>query len=287
MEIITNAENRKSLVKTLSEHLGERAVYLGPPSFAYQIGSITVDRESKVIFEDDSMEDEVRRVLFQNNVTVTEETQETPQEESGSETEIKIPIGEITPQGIINLINMMHSKQYLINRAVGRECILVTDTLTDALAEKTFEDAGSAADFITEQGGCSGVTFAEGNIEFTGFPHTDGMMEYCRLASAMVKRASEQKRVNPKQTIEENEKYYMRAWLVSLGFSGSEGKETRAFFLKGLKGHTHSEPRKMQKNGKQTAGQKGGQRYVRSKQTDTGKTEKRISFGNQGGAYPP
>jgi len=238
MEIITNAENRKSLVKTLSEHFGERAVYLGPPSFAYQIGNITVDRESKVIFEDDSMEDEVRRVLFQNDVTVTEETQETPQEESGSEAEIKIPIGEMTPQGIINLINMMHSKQYLINRAVGRECILVTDTLTDALAEKTFEDAGLAADFITEQGGCTGATFKDGNITFTGFPQTENMMEYCRLASAMIKRASEQKRVNPKQTIEENEKYYMRAWLVSLGFSGSEGKETRAFFLKGLKGHT-------------------------------------------------
>nr|DAP12717.1 MAG TPA: Putative amidoligase enzyme [Caudoviricetes sp.] len=238
MEIITNAENRKSLVKTLSEHFGERAVYLGPPSFAYQIGSITVDRESKVIFEDDSMEDEVRRVLFQNDVTVTEETEETPQEESGSEAEIKIPIGEVTPQGIINLINMMHSKQYLINRAVGRECILVTDTLTDVLAEKTFEDAASAADFITEHGGCKGVTFKDGNITFTGFPQTENMMEYCRLASAMVKRASEQKRVNPKQTIEENEKYYMRAWLVSLGFSGSEGKETRVFFLKGLKGHT-------------------------------------------------
>lgn len=238
MEIITNAENRKLLVKTLSEHFGEKAVYLGPPSFAYKIGSITVDRESKVIFEDGSMEDEVRRVLFQNDVTVTEETQETPQEESVSETEIKIPIGKMTPQGIINLINMMHSKQYLINRAVGRECILITDTLTDALTEKTFEDAESVADFITEQGGCTGVAFKEGNIIFTGFPQTENMMEYCRLASAMVKRASEQKRVNPKQTIEENEKYYMRAWLVSLGFYGSEGKETRAFFLKGLKGHT-------------------------------------------------
>ena len=96
----------------------------------------------------------------------------------------------------------------------------------------------TAAGFITEQGGCSGVTFADGIIEFTGFPHTDNMMEYCRLASAMVKKASEQKRVNPKQTIEENEKYYMRAWLVSIGFGGSEGKETRSFFLKGLKGHT-------------------------------------------------
>ena len=234
MEIITNAENRKELVKALSRHFGQRSEYLGPPSFAYRIGNITVDRDVKVILEDDSMEDEVRRVLFQNDVA--EETQETQTEEP--EAEIKIPIGSMTPQCIINLINMMHSKQYLINRAVGRECILITDTLTDALAEKTFEDAGSAADFITEQGGCTGVSFKDGNITFTGFPQTENMMEYCRLASAMVKRASEQKRVNSKQTIEENEKYYMRAWLVSLGFSGSEGKETRAFFLKGLKGHT-------------------------------------------------
>ena len=234
MKIITNAENRKSLVKTLSEHFGERAVYLGPPSFAYQIGSITVDRESKVIFEDESMEDDVRRVLFQNDVA--EETQETQTEEP--EAEIKIPIGSMTPQGIINLINMMHSKQYLINRAVGRKCVLVTDSLTDALAEEEFEDTGAAVDFITEHGGCKGITFVDRNISFTGFPQTENIMEYCRLASAMVKRASEQKRVNPKQTVEENEKYYMRAWLVSLGFSGNEGKETRAFFLKGLKGHT-------------------------------------------------
>ena len=64
MEIITNAENRKELVKALSGHFGQRSEYLGPPSFAYRIGSITVDRDAKVILEDDSMEDEVRRVLF-------------------------------------------------------------------------------------------------------------------------------------------------------------------------------------------------------------------------------
>nr|DAE66350.1 MAG TPA: Putative amidoligase enzyme [Caudoviricetes sp.] len=234
MEIITNAENRKELVKALAGHFGQRSEYLGPPSFAYRIGSITVDRDAKVILEDDSMEDEVRRVLFQNDVA--EETQEPQTEEP--EAEIKIPIGDMTPQGIINLINMMHSKQYLINRAAGRECISVTDTLTDALAERTFENTEEAVRFITEHGGCRGVAFKVGNIDFTGFPHADSMMEYCRLAAAMVKKASEQKRVNPKQTIEENEKYYMRAWLVSIGFGGSEGKEVRNFFLKGLKGHT-------------------------------------------------
>lgn len=231
MEIITNAENRKELVKALSGHFGQRSEYLGPPSFAYRIGSITVDRDAKVILEDDSMEDEVRRVLFQNDMA--EETQETQ-----TEAEIKIPIGSMTSQGIINLINMMHSKQYLINRAVGKECISIADSLINALAERTFEDTETVARFITEQGGCSGVNFADGNIEFTGFPHTDNLMEYCRLASAMVKKASEQKRVNPKQTIEENEKYYMRAWLVSIGFGGSEGKETRNFLLKNLNGHT-------------------------------------------------
>ena len=48
MEIITNAENRKELVKALSGHFGQRSEYLGPPSFAYRIGSITVDR--RIIF---------------------------------------------------------------------------------------------------------------------------------------------------------------------------------------------------------------------------------------------
>ena len=47
MEIITNAENRKELVKTLSGHFGQRSEYLGPPSFAYRIGSITVEQGRK------------------------------------------------------------------------------------------------------------------------------------------------------------------------------------------------------------------------------------------------
>ena len=54
----------------------------------------------------------------------------------------------------------------------------------------------------------------------------------------MNERITKQIEEMKKQTIEENEKYYMRAWLVSIGFGGSEGKETRSFFLKGLKGHT-------------------------------------------------
>ena len=244
MEIITNAENRKSLVKTLSEHFGERAVYLGPPSFAYQIGSITVDRESKVIFEDDSMEDEVRRVLFQNDVTITEEifesTDETAQDEPVRLT-IRIPIGDMTPQGIINLMNMLHSKQYLINRSIGENGFSISDSLTEALNTQSFENTKAVVDYIIEHGGCDGVAFLEEDIIFAGFRYpldSERYLLYMELAAAMVKKASEQKRVNSKATVEQNEKYYMRAWLVNLGFGGKEGKEVRNFFLKDLKGHT-------------------------------------------------
>ena len=53
-----------------------------------------------------------------------------------------------------------------------------------------------------------------------------------------MQQAKEQKRISPKETIEENEKYYMRIWLLRLGFGGAEGKEIRDLLMKKLKGHS-------------------------------------------------
>ena len=61
---------------------------------------------------------------------------------------------------------------------------------------------------------------------------------HAELAACMAKTAKEAKRVSPKATIEENEKYYMRVWLVRIGLGGKDGKETRKVFLSRLKGHT-------------------------------------------------
>ena len=44
--------------------------------------------------------------------------------------------------------------------------------------------------------------------------------------------------MNPKETIEENEKYYMRVWLLRLGFGGQGGREIRKALLSNLKGHS-------------------------------------------------
>ena len=53
MEIKTKAKDRKELVKVLSEHFGKKAVYAGPPTFAYKIGAVTIDREGLIILEDE------------------------------------------------------------------------------------------------------------------------------------------------------------------------------------------------------------------------------------------
>lgn len=54
----------------------------------------------------------------------------------------------------------------------------------------------------------------------------------------MVQYVRSAKRVNPKLVMEENEKYYLRSWLLRIGFSGKEAKEKRSVLLQGLKGHT-------------------------------------------------
>ena len=64
------------------------------------------------------------------------------------------------------------------------------------------------------------------------------ILAFTHLAAAMAQQAREQKRIKPDETIEENEKYYMRIWLLRLGFGGKEGKEVRNLLLKNLKGHS-------------------------------------------------
>ena len=45
MTIETNITNRRELASALAQYMNTRAVYLGPPTFAYQIGDIHMSRE--------------------------------------------------------------------------------------------------------------------------------------------------------------------------------------------------------------------------------------------------
>ena len=54
MEIKTTARNRKDVVNAVREFTGEDSVYLGPPTFAYQVGNFMIDRDGTVTVEEEA-----------------------------------------------------------------------------------------------------------------------------------------------------------------------------------------------------------------------------------------
>ena len=234
MRIETNAANRKDVVKAVSAILGQPSRYLGVPTCAYQIGDCTIDRGGAVETGDEKTAEMVRAGLLEQGLI------DTPQTEI-EETTVSLPVEGMTAEGLKNLIYLIHSKQYLINRAFAEEVFRIPAELVEALGSAEIPDAETFLQtFQSHAEGCRGIGFQDGKITFT-LPTADDpdmIKAFTHLTAAMVQQAKEQKRISPKETIEENEKYYMRIWLLRLGFGGKEGKEVRNLLLKNLKGHS-------------------------------------------------
>ena len=234
MRIETNAANRKDVVKAVSGILGEPSKYLGVPTCAYQIGNCTIDKKGAVETEDEKTAELVTAGLTEQGFIGE------PQPEA-DETAVSIPVEGMTAEGLKNLIFLTHSKQYLINRAFAEEVFRIPAELAEALGGTEIPDAETFLQtFQSHAEGCRGISFQDGKVTFT-LPTADApdmIKAFTHLAAAMVQQAKEQKRISPKETIEENEKYYMRIWLLRLGFGGAEGKEIRDLLMKKLKGHS-------------------------------------------------
>ena len=234
MRIETNAANRKDVVKAVSGILGEPSKYLGVPTCAYQIGNCTIDKSGTVVTEDEKTAELVTAGLTEQGFIGSPEPE-------ADETTVSIPVEGMTAEGLKNLIFLIHSKQYLINRAFAEEVFRIPAELEEALGSTEIPDAETFMRiFQSHAEGCRGIRFQDGNATFT-LPTADDLdmiKAFTHLAAAMVRQAKEQRRISPKETIEENEKYYMRIWLLRLGFGGAEGKEIRDLLMKKLKGHS-------------------------------------------------
>ena len=234
MRIETNAANRKDVVKAVSGILGEPSKYLGVPTCAYQIGNCTIDRSGAVETEDEKTAEMVRAGLLEQGLI------ESLQAEV-EETTVSLPVEGMTAEGLKNLIFLTRSKQYLINRAFAEDVFRVPTALVEELGSTEIPDAETFLQtFQNHAEGCRGIGFQDGKITFT-LPTADDpdmIKAFTHLTAAMVQQAKEQKRISPKETIEENEKYYMRIWLLRLGFGGAEKKEIRDLLMKKLKGNS-------------------------------------------------
>ena len=234
MRIETNAANRKDVVKAVSGILGEPSKYLGVPTCAYEVGNCTIDRSGAVETEDEKTAELVTAGLTEQGLI------ETPSTEIEGTT-VSLPVEGMTAEGLKNLIFLTHSKQYLINRAFAEEVFRIPAELVEGLGSAEIPDAETFLQtFQSHAEGCRGIGFQDGKITFT-LPTADDpdmIKAFTHLTAAMMQQAKEQKRISPKETIEENEKYYMRIWLLRLGFGGKEGKEVRDLLMKKLKGHS-------------------------------------------------
>ena len=234
MRIETNAANRKDVVKAVSAILGQPSKYLGVPTCAYEVGNCTIDRSGAVETEDEKTAELVRAGLLEQGLI------ETPHTEV-DETTVSLPVEGMTAEGLKNLIYLIHSKQYLINRSFAEEVFRIPAELVEALGGAGLPDTEAFLQaFQSHAEGCKGIGFLDGKMAFTlpAINDPDMILAFTHLAAAMAQQARGQKRIRPDETIEENEKYYMRIWLLRLGFGGAEGKTVRNLLLKNLKGHS-------------------------------------------------
>lgn len=206
---------RKALVKKLESLVGERAVYLGMPSCAFQVGEFIVSKTGEITGRElsEGIKDGLAQAGF---APVAEETDPEP-----TGIVISIPWDGLSDNTVQNFENMISSKGGLIKRAFGINYLPINKT-DDELQILWFADK-----------------------------EPDNTEVAKAFVQAMLDKASKQRYVNPTTLVTDNAKYSFRVYLNSLGFVGAEHKALRAELLKNLTGSTawrHGKPQRVEVN---------------------------------------
>lgn len=190
---------RKKLVQAISEITGLSAEYQYMPTCAYNIGTMTVDKEGTLHCEDGTDIDELLQELCKRGF-VAEKS------DTDSRLTISIPKEKLDEQTLTNLDRILENKGTLIKHA------LQTDSLE--------------------------YTITETEVQFPWFTVNDSedADAYSHFIIALIDMAKNQKRINNKLDTSDNEKYTFRCFLLRLGFIGGEFKSLRKVLLRNLSG---------------------------------------------------
>jgi hypothetical protein len=123
---------------------------------------------------------------------------------------IEVPLDGFTPEKLDNLAKLVNAKAPLLMAALGADKLPIKQTAETLL-----------------------FPWFSGNLDAE---HTEA---YATLVSLLCKTAIEKKRVTAKEReVDDNPKYAMRCWLLSLGFIGEEYKTARKILLANLSGNS-------------------------------------------------
>jgi len=221
-------DKRKALVAVMRDTLQDATRYLGAPSFAFQVGAYTIDKNGTVTCPDDTDELQIEMLIRElaHDGFVGERVGETAKpaepktpELNQLETEtlrvadperlaIELPKDGMTPTAMENLRRLVASKATLLKKALDTDSLLITGH--------------------------------SDRIEFGWFRPTDdqaNIAAYYNLVRSLCELARTQKRVIATEQETDNEKYTFRCFLLRLGFIGTEYKEARKILMQNLSGN--------------------------------------------------
>lgn len=262
MTIQTNLNDRKELARRLiSFNHNEKLRYTGTPAFAYEGRGFRILRSGDIECDDEKTGAAITAFLQKAGIlpqpepeegTENEVTQEPTQQDETPESaalpqtetepdrmEIKVPIDGMDGAQLRNLVFILHAQQYLLNRAAGHENIHVPDRLVEDLKEEPGTDQTSFfAIYQNYRKEGRGFWIAADTVTFY-FSATGNAVKnraLIELAAFMVSAAKKAKRVQADTRKPENEKYYLRMWLLRIGMGTKASHESRMALLKGLHG---------------------------------------------------
>lgn len=234
MKIIYSLKDRKSFVQALEEITGTKSVYKKPPTFAYEVGCLTITRDGDLEFDDNVDADSIKDILdelekrgfaakenpYLKKQEIFSEEKESSEEELESENQEKLagkdeigftvsmPRKYFNDQALTKLKSLVSSKQALIKKALGIEELPI-------------------------KVGDEKVSFPWFEIKPTD---EDAVTAYSHLIYALCEMAKNQNRINATEKEVENEKYAFRCFLLRLGFIGEQYKKERKILLQNLSG---------------------------------------------------
>ena len=256
MTIQTNLNDRKELARQLIPfNHNEKLHYTGTPAFAYEGQGFRILRCGDIECDDEKTEAAITAFLQEAGIlpqpepaeeSASEMPQEMPEMDAMPQTateldmmEIKVPLDSMDGVQLRNLVFMLHAQQHLLNRAAGHDNIHVPDRLVEDLKEESGTDRTSFfAIYQNYSKEGQGFLIAADTVTFC-FAATGNAVKnraLIELAAFMVSAAKKAKRVQPATRKPENEKYYLRMWLLRIGMGTKASHESRMALLKGLNG---------------------------------------------------
>lgn len=255
MTLQTNPTDRREMVQAIAERLGSPAVYLRTPTYAYRIGSLTVERDGSIASDDEALLETLRPMLMERgwlteSAAAADSEAEAPaaktepaeQDSEITQMELSFPVENWTVPQLKNLMHTLYSNQQILRRMTQSDALYIDRQLVERLDEaQTLADWEARLAYGLAAETLKGCRIQDGKFTFeASLDERDPTrwQVYGTLLGAMLRHAKAAKRVFLKEDADsENEKYHANSLLTRLGFGGPEHKELRRVLMGHLSGY--------------------------------------------------